>query len=211
VHPEDLRGRVVIVSFVFARCHDTCPAVTARLARAQAAAGAAGLGSAIHFVSITLDPATDTPTELREYAARFGADTHTWDFLTGDPAEVARVVRDCGVVTAAEGRGLGHTSPVLFVNPRGEIVGREAGADLTAMRILERARRLVSGPASAYDARWRPEGGRRGRTRWTFVSCSWSSTPPCTRPPSAATRCRRRSGRSPASATSRCACVRGKT
>src|SRR5690606_168937 len=42
----------------------------------------------VRFVSVSVDPATDTPERLREYAARFRADTSRWSFLTGDPASM---------------------------------------------------------------------------------------------------------------------------
>ena len=61
IRAEDLRGRAAIISFLFTNCQDTCPVVTARLAQAQAEVRAAGLSSSVRFVSITVDPTTDTP------------------------------------------------------------------------------------------------------------------------------------------------------
>ena len=147
IRAEDLRGRAAIISFLFTNCHDTCPVVTARLAQAQAEVLAAGLSSSVRFVSITVDPTTDTPDVLRKYAERFGADTTNWDFLTGRPEEVGPVVRAMKVFTTHE-RGIGHADVMLFVNIRGEIEKRSTGMDIQPAYILEWVRRLpLANPA----------------------------------------------------------------
>ncbi len=76
----DLRGKVWIANFIYTHCTDTCPLQSARIARLQAElAGEADL----RLVSITVDPESDTPKILTEYATRFGADPDRWLFLTG--------------------------------------------------------------------------------------------------------------------------------
>jgi protein SCO1/2 len=140
IRAEDLRGRAAIISFLFTNCHDTCPVVTARLVQAQADVRTAGLSSTIRFVSITVDPISDTPDVLRKYAERFRADTTNWDFLTGEPEEVGQVVRAMKVFTTND-RRVGHSDLVLFVNTRGEVEKRATGIDLQPPYILEWVRR----------------------------------------------------------------------
>ena len=77
----DLRGKVWIANFIYTHCTDTCPLQSARLATLQEEfPGERDL----RVVSITVDPARDTPKVLAEYAARFGADPDRWLFLTGE-------------------------------------------------------------------------------------------------------------------------------
>jgi protein SCO1/2 len=142
IRSEELRGRAVIISFIFTSCHDVCPLVTAQLARAQAEARSAGLSSAVRFVSITVDPGIDTPDVLQRYATSFGVDPATWDFLTGPPDEIARVVRAMGVFVTSDRGRLGHGTVVLFVTPRGEIVRRYTDVKHLAAQILDEVRRL---------------------------------------------------------------------
>jgi len=68
----DLRGKVVVVDFVFASCADSCPLQTARLAGLQGRLGK-DFGPGVVFVSISVDPERDTPAVLRHYAAQHGA------------------------------------------------------------------------------------------------------------------------------------------
>lgn len=142
IRSQELRGRAVVISFIFTSCHDVCPLVTAQLARAQAEARSAGLSSTVRFVSITVDPGIDTPDVLQRYATSFGADPATWDFLSGPPDEIARVVRAMGVFVTSDRGRLGHGTVVLFVTPRGEIVRRYTDVEHLAAQILDEVRRL---------------------------------------------------------------------
>src|SRR5712672_1749970 len=78
----DLRGNVLAVTFIYATCKDTCPILTAKMVTLQHRLGA-DFGPRVRFVSVTVEPEVDTPTVLKAYAERFGADPAGWSFLTG--------------------------------------------------------------------------------------------------------------------------------
>src|SRR5215510_8235428 len=82
---QDLRGKVVAVTFIYASCADTCPLLTAKLAGLQARLGT-DFGTKVFFVAITVDPERDTPQVLKGYAQAHGANLAGWAFLTGTPA-----------------------------------------------------------------------------------------------------------------------------
>ena len=90
-----MRGKVVVMTFIYATCTDTCPIVTAKLASLQKPLGSS-LGSQVKFVSITVDPDVDTPAVLRAYAKAHSADPAGWSFLTGTPSGIQDVVRRYG-------------------------------------------------------------------------------------------------------------------
>ncbi len=124
VRRADLAGKVLLVSFVFTTCNGSCPATTARLEKVQAALKAKGLLKAgrVRLVSITLDPARDTPAVLRRYMQTYDADPASWSFLTGGAAEVAAVIKAWGmwVRPAANGQ-LDHPSRIFLVDARGRV------------------------------------------------------------------------------------------
>src|SRR5512132_1328534 len=97
-HPVRIRelfaDRVVAVNFVFTTCTTICSPMSSIFGRLQGALGPA-LERKVRLVSISLDPATDTPEKLREYADRFDRRAG-WTFLTGPPDRVARVLRGLG-------------------------------------------------------------------------------------------------------------------
>lgn len=97
-HPVRIRelfaDRVVAVNFVFTTCTTICSPMTAIFGRLQRALGPA-MDQKVRLVSISLDPATDTPERLRGYADRFDRRAG-WTFLTGPSERVARVLRALG-------------------------------------------------------------------------------------------------------------------
>jgi protein SCO1/2 len=144
VRSADLRGRALVVSFAFTSCVEACPVVVAQFARLQARARADGLGDRVRFVSITLDPVTDTPEVLRHYATRYGVDLATWHFLTGGPEDVRRLTGALGIGTAPGQRGLAHDVPLLFVDPAGRIVERRTDLEVQPDAGVARLRQLLS-------------------------------------------------------------------
>jgi cytochrome oxidase Cu insertion factor (SCO1/SenC/PrrC family) len=87
----DLLGKVWIASVIFTRCVEECPLVSSHMARLQDAFIAE---PDVRLVSITVDPAYDTPEVLTRYAQSFAAQPQRWFFLTGDKATIYRLVRE---------------------------------------------------------------------------------------------------------------------
>jgi len=84
VSRDDLRGLVWVVDFIYTECTETCPTQSLQLARLQREFHDA---TDLRLVSITVDPAHDTPEVLTRYAARYGAGAQWW-FLTGDKRDI---------------------------------------------------------------------------------------------------------------------------
>jgi len=81
---RELAGHVWVADFMFASCEGACPLLAERMA--EVGRRARKLGPDFHLVSISVDPARDTPERLAAYAARYGANPLAWSFLTG-PAD----------------------------------------------------------------------------------------------------------------------------
>lgn len=116
-----LRGKAVLVSFVYTTCTGVCPGTTQALVRVRKALAEAKLGGdRVAFVSITLDPARDTPEVLRNYAKLFRADDPDWHFLTGPPEKVRSVIVDWGMwVKSLPDGTLDHPSRIFLLDSRG--------------------------------------------------------------------------------------------
>jgi len=89
-YSDVLRGKIVLISFVYTSCTDICPILMHNLSDVQASLGDR-FGKDVFFVSISVDPEDDTPEELKKYAARYEAKPG-WIFLTGPKKDVDAVV-----------------------------------------------------------------------------------------------------------------------
>jgi protein SCO1/2 len=118
----------VVLSFVFTTCPTVCPVTTATLVRMRDVLGADG--AALRLVTMTIDPDHDRPKVLADYASRHHAGAG-WQFVTGTPADVERVLR---AFDAGAGDKMRHR-PVVLLRGAGRsewvrIDGLASAADL---------------------------------------------------------------------------------
>jgi protein SCO1 len=83
---KDLQGKIVVMDFFFSTCNTTCPKLNGNLKFLQTKYRKAD--SLLHFVSITVDPKTDSFPVLRQYANALGANHDKWWFCTGNSADI---------------------------------------------------------------------------------------------------------------------------
>lgn len=113
---QQLQGYPYVVCFFFTTCPASCIQQTQKFKQLQQEFA----GTAVRFVSISVDPSTDTPETLREYAARFGADPDQWLFMTGDMSEIRKVGVESFWLPVEEKF---HTDRFVLIDAAGEIVG----------------------------------------------------------------------------------------
>ena len=116
---KQFRGKVVLVSFIFTTCSGSCPATTSRMVQVQDRLKERGLlkGDRVRLISITLDPARDTPTVLARYLKMYDADPAHWTCLTGPRERVEKVIADWGMWAKPAANGqLDHPSRIFLVD-----------------------------------------------------------------------------------------------
>ncbi len=90
---EDLRGRLAIYNFTYTGCTTPCPQTSQAMRTIQEElAPLDTYGLPVEFVTISFDPAHDTPEQLHAYAESLGANTTNWHFVTGDVAQLKNVI-----------------------------------------------------------------------------------------------------------------------
>jgi cytochrome oxidase Cu insertion factor (SCO1/SenC/PrrC family)/mono/diheme cytochrome c family protein len=93
---DDLvKGKVVAINTFFTSCSASCGLETARMREVQLLLGDR-VGKDVFFYSITIDPLTDTPEEMKKYAERYHAGPG-WLFLTGNAKEIEQIRRKIGL------------------------------------------------------------------------------------------------------------------
>src|ERR687883_690136 len=89
-----IKDKLVVISFFYTNCPDLCPLTTARLARVKDKLGDA-VGRDIFFLSLSVDPAHDTPALVKAYAEAFDAGPG-WHFVTGRPEDINAITSKLG-------------------------------------------------------------------------------------------------------------------
>ena len=147
-------GKVFVISFIYTTCRDFCPLAAARLSELQERLGDA-MGRNVFFYSISIDPETDTPERLKEYAKTFGAGPG-WLFLTGKPEDI-RALR----------HKLGDRGKTLSEHRNEILLGNGATGGWARNNVMGDIRSLASAVRSM-DPKWRPPAGVR-RTHQTVT------------------------------------------
>jgi protein SCO1/2 len=136
VRLSQFRGKVVALNFIYTSC--ALPqfcfraanhfGVVQRRFRREA-------GREVVFLTITFDPARDTPEKLAEYAAQWNADPDVWHFLTGGASDVRRVCNLFGVDFFPDEGLMNHSIRTAIIDRQGRLVANIEGNHYTAAQL----------------------------------------------------------------------------
>lgn len=112
----------MVVNFIFTRCSNVCPALTARMKVLQERSDKED----VQLLSITVDPGYDQPEILNQYASKFSTNYEHWKFLTGDPKSVKRIINSFQQAYAVEvddpiSPSIMHSERFILVDRHGAI------------------------------------------------------------------------------------------
>lgn len=118
------KGQAVALTFIYTRCpYPTfCPRQSTQFAEICEQLKALPDGPKNwHLLSISFDPAHDTPSVLREYARRYHYDPARWSFLTGEIIDLDAITEQFGMFFARDGEGFSHNVRTVILNAAGRI------------------------------------------------------------------------------------------
>lgn len=154
---SDLTQQFTLMFFGFTNCPDICPASMAILAQANQQMRESG-ARAPRVVLVSVDPARDTPEQMRRYLANFDPE---FIGLTAGEAALAPLLRDLGVSVMKQSLGreqytMTHNPQVYVISPLGAVIATlsSAGSAQAVVRDFQRIRaRYLSGTSSAAPPR----------------------------------------------------------
>jgi protein SCO1/2 len=117
---SDLRGKDVVLSFIYTRCQDArmCPLISAKFTQLQRQIGA----RPVHLVEVTLDPAYDRPPVLARYGRAFGADPARWSLVVGDAEPTLDFAARFGITAFPDPQiGIIHSENTVLIGRDGRI------------------------------------------------------------------------------------------
>ncbi|HET7435346.1 MAG TPA: SCO family protein [Thermoanaerobaculia bacterium] len=138
---DSLKGNVVVYNFIFTNCTGVCPIMTNNM---RAVTKKIDKDAPVRFVSISVDPAHDTPRVLADYAMRFRNDPR-WMFLTADRSTIVKLSVNGFKLAAGDpqpgGEPLLHSAKFAIADKTGVI--REY-ADGSTAEVAEHVQRTVN-------------------------------------------------------------------
>jgi protein SCO1/2 len=129
-HSSALAGEVWVADFIYTSCPAACPLMTAKMKRLSDQ-----VNGDVRLVSISIDPAHDTPEALRNFAGHYGAPTPQWTFLTGTPETVHLLAWSTFHVGDVIGK-IEHSTKFALVDKKGFIRGYYSSLDPESTQAL---------------------------------------------------------------------------
>jgi protein SCO1 len=141
---SQFRGRVVAINFTYTSCQlpDFCLRIVNHFGVIRKPFAQA-LGRELVFLTITFDPARDTPEVMERYARQWRADPETWRFLTGPVADVRRVLETFGVAAFPDEGMLDHSLHTLVIDREGRLAAHVEGNQHSADQLADLVRAVL--------------------------------------------------------------------
>ncbi len=122
---KTFEDKVYVVEFFFTTCPSICPIMNQNMLKIEKEFyGNPNFGIA----SFTIDPKTDTPTVLKEYAKNYGVSHPNWHFLTGDKEEIYKLSNEGFKLYSAQEDeapgGFEHSGLFALIDKEGNIRSR---------------------------------------------------------------------------------------
>lgn len=143
VQSRDLRGEDVVINFIFTRCTDPqmCPLSSRKMAELQDMAAEQEV-TGLRFVTVSFDPAYDTPGRLRTYANAYEIDTANYDFLTGPDQVIVDLMNQLGVLRMDDEELIfRHTLATMLIAPDGTLYYRVPNSRWSPEDFLDQVRK----------------------------------------------------------------------
>jgi protein SCO1/2 len=138
---SSFKGHRVAVTFIYTRCPlpEFCPLMDKHFAAVQKIVASTPALADVRLLTVTLDPEFDRPAILKAYAKRRGADTSTWLFLTGEPAEVNQFATQFGLYVEHNPQNaidITHNLRTAVIDPEGRLVTVHNGNSWTPAELV---------------------------------------------------------------------------
>lgn len=136
---KDLKGKILVVNFIFTHCTTVCPKLTENMGIVQKAFLKKN-PDFVQFISITVDPWRDSVPVLRKYADAYHADHDRWWFLTGDSEKIFDYARNelgLSIQPSDAAKGMfDHSDRFVVIDTARQIRGYFNGNDMRDLKTI---------------------------------------------------------------------------
>lgn len=147
VRMSELRGKPLVVSFMYTGCFQVCPATTQFLKRAAQSARDSLGASSFRVVSIGFNQPFDSPEALAEFATKQGINHPSWRFLAPRQTDVTAMLAEFGLSVKATTAGFDHVIQASVVDANGVIYRQVYGDAFDLPMFIDPIKQLLSGQA----------------------------------------------------------------
>lgn len=150
IHIRDYRGKALLLTFIYTRCPvpDYCTLMSNNFAQIDRALGQdPELYEKTHLLSISIDPAYDTPEVLKSYGAahteRYEKETFAhWEFAGGTSEQVKKIAEYFGLTYFPDKDQIVHALRTVIITPDGKVAKIYSGNDWKPDEVVDEMKKL---------------------------------------------------------------------
>jgi len=147
-HFSDLKGKVIVVSYIYTNCPDICHLTTKKLNQFKKNLNN-NLRKKVELVSITFDPTRDTPDVLKHQVHMMGLDMDNWYFVTGRRDLVYKTIEVAGInpivdeMKSNDKYTFNHRDRISLVDQKGQIRKHYKGSNFDEAELTKDIKSLL--------------------------------------------------------------------
>ncbi|MBS1627592.1 MAG: SCO family protein [Bacteroidetes bacterium] len=142
---NDLRGKTLVVVMIYTSCKTACPLLVADMKKIEQQIKPNNLNK-VSLVLVSIDPKTDTPERLKEFAKTGKMDAAHWVFLRSTEAATQEFANVLSMkykkISPIE---FSHSNIISVFNPDGELVSQEQGTSINVEKVAKEANEIAEG------------------------------------------------------------------
>jgi len=151
VQLSDLRGKPLLINFVYSTCRHICPMITRHLASMVETANDTFGADRFNVLTIGFDARQDSPLAMRTFASKQGvSDIANWKFLSADRNTIKGVADNLGFLFYPSPTGFDHLAQTSLIDSKGIIVQQIYGVQYEPVRLMQPLKNLVYGRKSIH-------------------------------------------------------------
>jgi protein SCO1 len=149
---SDFPGKNIVLTFIFIRCPvpNFCPLMSQNFRELRRLLDESPGAPEVQLISVTIDPAYDTPEQLRIYASRYAEDGQGWTFATGSQDEIDELTARFAIYVEPEANNITHGLGTFHITPDGRLSEIWRGNSWTAQEVFS-AINHAAAPANALE------------------------------------------------------------
>jgi protein SCO1/2 len=145
VRLSSLRGKPLLVSFIYTGCFQVCPTTTRTLKRAVESAQRTLGPDSFHVVSVGFNQPFDTPEAMGAFARQQGIFLPNWQFLSPDAHTLDALARDLGFTFRSAAGGFDHLTQVSVIDQSGRVYRQVYGDSFPLPQLVGPLKELLTG------------------------------------------------------------------
>lgn len=140
---KDLQGKTLVVVMIYTSCKTACPLLVSKMRTIETKISRKDIGK-VSLVLVSIDPKTDTPAHLKDFAIKNKMDDKQWIFLTSNEDNTQEFANVLSMkYKKISPIDFSHSNIISVFSPKGELVSQEQGTEINVDKVVSSVHQTV--------------------------------------------------------------------